>query len=146
MTDQGLTQDKHFKYPYSDAKLSSYQISSDGRAVGLMCVALNGFHSDECKYSWSIGVGGIPIPNESYPVPYTGVVGKYVCTLCVEHYKDVRVFNITSEFQCCALYYNGQLFYAGHEGQKKVEIDTVTHESFGKTERCMTDLFCYCCI
>ena len=92
----------HLKYPYSDAKfgmLSSYQISSDGRAVGLMCVALNGFHSDECKYSWSIGVGGIPIPNESYPVLYTGVVGKYVCTLCVEHYKDVRVFNITSEFQ-----------------------------------------------
>ena len=78
--------------------LRCYQASyQDGRAVGFMCVVLNvGFHSDE--YSLLVLVVFRFRMSHIYPV-YTGVVGKYVCTLCVVHYKDVRVFSITSEFQ-----------------------------------------------
>ena len=36
-------------------------------------------------------IGGNPIPNESYPVLYTGAVAKHVCTACVEKYKDGQV-------------------------------------------------------
>jgi hypothetical protein len=33
--------------------LCSYQVSMSGQTVGLMCVALNGFHCAKCTYSWS---------------------------------------------------------------------------------------------
>jgi hypothetical protein len=86
--------------------LCSYQVSMSGQTVGLMCVALNGFHCAKCTYSWSRDVDGKPIPDESYPVIYSTTAGKYVCTVAVEGYKDVRVFIITCE-----------------EGQLKVQID-----------------------
>lgn len=63
-----------------------------------MCVALNGFHCSGCTYAWSWDIDSDPIPHECYPVLYSGVEGKYVCTVHVEHYKAVQVFDITSRF------------------------------------------------
>lgn len=63
-----------------------------------MCVALNGFHCSGCTYAWSWDIESDPIPHECYPVLYSSVEGKYVCTVHVEHYKAVQVFDITSRF------------------------------------------------
>ena len=71
----------------ADAKfetLCSYQVSTNGQTVGLMCVALNGFHCAKCTYSWSRDVDGKPIPDESYPVIYSTTAGKYVCMVAVD--------------------------------------------------------------
>ena len=50
--------------------LKGCQNSSDGRAVCMMCVALNGYHKNECKYGWSTTNDSIFLHDEIYPVLY----------------------------------------------------------------------------
>ena len=76
--------------------LKSCQNSSDGRAVCMMCVALNGYHNSECKYTWST-TSSILLQDEIYPVLYTDTEGKYTCKVQSYGQEVVGTFLVLSK-------------------------------------------------
>ena len=66
----------------------------------LLCVALNGYHSEAChyKWEWEKDSDSTSLSCEEYPVVYATHEGQYTCTCTVEgeQHKAVGVFYVTS--------------------------------------------------
>ena len=76
------------------------QNSSDGKAVCLMCVALNGYHNEESKYTWKRDVANswIILDDEIHPIIYTTLGGKYNCQVRVGNQEILGAFDVKSKF------------------------------------------------
>ena len=76
------------------------QNSSDGRAVCMMCVALNGYHNEESTYTWRRNVSNcwILLHDEIHPIIYTTLEGKYTCQVQVSGQETVGAFEVQSKY------------------------------------------------
>ena len=73
------------------------QNSSDGRAVCMMCVALNGYHNEETVYTWRRNVGSwLVLDDETHPLLFTTLEGKYTCQVQVANQEILGTFHVKS--------------------------------------------------
>ena len=68
--------------------------------MGLMCVALSGFHDSSCTYTWTWtdGANSTDLSQEVYPVLYCSKEGIYSCTVLSHGHQGVGKFNVFSKY------------------------------------------------